>query len=922
MAGSPGRQQARVFAGREGELAVLRSAWESARGGSGRAVIVEGGAGFGKTALVKKFAAEVPMHVRVNGIDVEPSAPWSILKEIVVQLPEGSLLDGSISLDPLALPSLAGDVLAECLRRGDSLMLVLDDAQWADEQSMIALLYAALRLQHDPVLLVIVYQTSEDRPSLMEASGLPGVWRQVFDDPCGLCLSLGGLPPEDILRLATANGHPQLSIGEARRLYESTAGNPEHIHQLLPMLSSHSVFTDEDPLPVPRTLASAIVARLTACSLPTQKLVSAAAVIGPRFSLATLRDVSLVDAPRSHVDEAVDAGLLEQVPGSGGREYRFSRPVMREAIYHYLNSRERTELHRRCAMRHGAEALRHRIAAADGKDDVLAEDLRQAAMEKMKTGDIPGACYYLKAALDSASPGPVRVGLLLMAVESLLVAGKERDTEEYLDELRRLPTDPWRDYVLGQQRMLAGDLGQATALLQGALDALGRGDAAAPGAPADLQARIATQLAVIGMVTLSYTDMTKYGTIAVAGESDEAWVRGYACFAKTVGMALAGESAQALALLAGAGESGDVAGLEGLAARGMIHLWTDDLEGAARDLQAMVRRATQGDALRVYQAVGYLGEVEYRRGRFGEAVYFTELAVGNAEDNERYWDYPILHALAAYPRAARAEWDEASEHAKRSQTWARRMGMTVGLAIAGAAQAAIAQARGDPTQLLIAAEQIEAHYDSREPGTHLFGPIRADALAQLGRIDEAAQALQRFLEGPAASGRRSAMMSAGRVAARIAIGREDYGQAREECRRARALADEIGMPLEAARIDLLLAQCEYRAGHEAATDRELRTAYTQFKAIGATAYAELAERSASDWGIAVAAAPDPFRWLTRREAEIARLACEGKTYQAIADSLGIAFKTVETHHRNIFLKLNVKGRAELKRLLNQDGGAI
>jgi DNA-binding CsgD family transcriptional regulator len=561
--------------------------------------------------------------------------------------------------------------------------------------------------------------------------------------------------------------------------------------------------------------------------------------------------------------------------------------------------------------------LRHRIAAADGEDDLLAEDLRKAAMEKMRAGDITGACYYLVHALDTAAPGPLRRDLLLTAVESLLVAGKERATEEYLGELRRLSADPWRDYVLGQQRMLAGDLDQAKSLLQGALAALSRGELAPMGAPLDLESRIATELAVLGMVTLSYADMTSYGTAAVAAGSDEAWVRGYACFAKTVGMALAGESTQALTLLAGAGESGDAAGLEGLAARGMIRLWTDDLDGARQDLNAMVRRATQGEALRVYQAVGYLGEIEYRRGSLGEAVYFTELAVANAEDNERYWDFPILHALAAYPRAARAEWDEAREHAARSEKWARSMGMAAGLAMVGAARAAIAQARDDPHQLLTAAEQLEANYDSREPGTYLLGPVRADALAQLDRLDEAAEALQRFLEGPAASRRQSAMMSTARVAARIAIGREDYGQARQDCDRARALACDLGMPLETARIDLLIAQCEYRAGREAAAERSLRTAHAEFKAIGATAFTELAERSASDMGIALAAAPDPLKRLTPREIQVALLACEGRTYQAIAKELGIEINTVDTHHQNIFRKLNVSGRTELKNLLDQ-----
>jgi DNA-binding NarL/FixJ family response regulator len=348
----------------------------------------------------------------------------------------------------------------------------------------------------------------------------------------------------------------------------------------------------------------------------------------------------------------------------------------------------------------------------------------------------------------------------------------------------------------------------------------------------------------------------------------------------------------------------------------MIRLWTDDLDGAGRDLHAMVGRAMRGEALRTYQAVGFLGEVEYRRGRLDEAAYFTSLAVGNAEDNDRYWDYAILNALATYPHAARAEWDKAKHHAEKSIESARRIGTAAGLAFAGGAQAAIAQASDDPNRFLAAAEQIAANYDSLEPGTHLFGPVRADALAQLGRADEAEEELQRFRAGPGASGRRSAMMSAARVAARIAIVRNDYAQAMRDCTSARDLAQALGMPLEAARIDLLDAQCRYLAGREAAAERVLRAAYVQFEEIGATAFSALAERSAAAWGIALHEVPDPFRPLTAREKEVARLACEGKSYQAIADLLHITLKTVDAHHQNIFRKLDITSRGELKKLLD------
>jgi ATP/maltotriose-dependent transcriptional regulator MalT len=393
-------------------------------------------------------------------------------------------------------------------------------------------------------------------------------------------------------------------------------------------------------------------------------------------------------------------------------------------------------------------------------------------------------------------------------------------------------------------------------------------------------------------------------------------VAGFAWFAKTVGMALAGDGAAALALLADVGEPGDESGLDGLVARGMIRLWTDDLDGAAQDLRTAVHRATRGEALRVSQALGFLGEVEYRRGMLGEAVLFTDLAVGNAEDNDRFWDFAMLHGLATFPHAARAEWAEAEHHAAQSATWARSFGAPAGLAIAAAAKAAIAQARGDPQRLLAAAVQMEAHYDIAEPGTHLFGPVRADALAQLGRADEAAEELDRFLATAARTGRKSALMSAARVAAQIAIALGDYDHAQAECERASSLARVVGLPLEAGRIALVAARCHHLAGRRAAADRALRAARKWFIVIGANAYRHLADQCAADLGIMVDDRPDPFKGLTQREQDIALLVGQGLSNRQIAERLYLSPKTVETHLTRVFAKLNVSARGDLKDLID------
>jgi RNA polymerase sigma factor (sigma-70 family) len=902
------------FVGRENELAVLRAAWESARAGAGGMVALEGEPGIGKTALMAAFLAGVGDPViRVHGIDGDPPVPWGVFGEILAELPLASAADRTLELNPQAQPTIVGETLAGYLHSGPRLVIAVDDAHQADEQSLAALMDAGRRLQSDRVLLMIAYQAHDRSPFPAEAG--PGkAWRQMLDSGQAEHLQLRGLPPEDTLWLAFANGLQGLSLGDAVWLHDATGGNPDYLLDLFPLLSSNPIVIGEAPLPVPANRAAGILRRFEACGPQTRQLLSAAAVLGQqRFSVAKLRAVSGIAHPWPHIQEALDHALLEAPQGSR-RELRFPRRVTGEAIYWATAEQVRSGLHRRCAqLGNGQDALRHRIAAIDGVDDALAADLRRAADRRMRSHDLGGAAYYLQRAMDCTQPGPERTGLLLRAVEALLIVGKHSAVREYQGELERAPASPWRDYVLGYQLLLAGEPDRATRLLRGALDALARGEPVPADAPADLRARIAAQLGVLGVVLLSYPQMLEYGTAAVAAGSDDPAVRGLAWVAQTLGMTLAGDGAAALALLADAGEPSSASGLEALAARGIIRLWTDDLAGAAKDLHDLFGRCARGEALRTSQAVGFLGEVEYRAGRLSEAVRFADLAVDNAKDNDRYWDYPLLHALAVYPHAARADWNQAASHARESETMAQLIGAPAFLAYAAGASAAIAQALGDPEKLLAAAVRIEAAYDSREPGTHLFGPARADALVSLGRLDEAAESLDTFLRGPAARGRKSARMAADRVAAEIASARGDHTRALRECERSRALALEIGLPLEAARVELTTARCLLARADRRLAERALRAAHQRFLSIDAIAYAQLAERHAAQWDMRL---DDVLAGLAPRERQIAILVGKGRTTPQIAQELGISVKTVEAQRRTAYHKLNIRSAADLRRLLD------
>jgi DNA-binding NarL/FixJ family response regulator len=101
---------------------------------------------------------------------------------------------------------------------------------------------------------------------------------------------------------------------------------------------------------------------------------------------------------------------------------------------------------------------------------------------------------------------------------------------------------------------------------------------------------------------------------------------------------------------------------------------------------------------------------------------------------------------------------------------------------------------------------------------------------------------------------------------------------------------------------------------------ELQRAAAAFDACGALRYRDDAERELGKLGHRPhrrthAGNTDGTRieTLTERELQVARLVVDRKTNPEIAAELFLSRKTVETHLRNIFRKMNVASRVELAR---------
>ena len=146
--------------------------------------------------------------------------------------------------------------------------------------------------------------------------------------------------------------------------------------------------------------------------------------------------------------------------------------------------------------------------------------------------------------------------------------------------------------------------------------------------------------------------------------------------------------------------------------------------------------------------------------------------------------------------------------------------------------------------------------------------------------------------------------------------------AAEHALAAAAAADEVGVPVEGALSRVLAGQALAAAGDPARAIAEHERAAETFDAVGAVRHRDAAERELRRLGhrrlhrrTQPGSADTGVESLTERELQIARLIVDRKTNPQIAAELYLSEKTVETHVRNLFIKLDVSSRVEVARVV-------
>jgi DNA-binding SARP family transcriptional activator len=439
----PGRTGAAAeFLGRSAELAELQETWQAAAAGQPGLVLVRGGAGVGKTRLVTQLAQlaraqrAVVSFSRCFGtagrLALAPVADW--LRTPAVQA-------AAESLDPVwraemsrlvppknepagpASPRSMADAwqrlrflegLARALlAAGRPTLLVLDNVQWCDQETLAFLPFLLGLDPRAPVLVAGTLRDDGDGEDLALAG-----WADRLRS-AGLLreLALGPFGPADTARLAAAVTGRELTGQDADLLQAATGGFPLYVIEAMRSAA------EPGSAPVPAgDLAAVLRQRLAQTTPAAREVAGLAAATGTDFTLDLLTEASDLDA--GTVVGAVDELWRRRIVRELGGGYEFSHDLLRDAAYDLVSPPRRWLLHRRLA---AALELLH----GDDTGPVAA----QLAAHHAHGGQPARAVTYYQRAAEIAAGRfahgeAIRLYREALALLSGLPAGPGRDSAE------------------------------------------------------------------------------------------------------------------------------------------------------------------------------------------------------------------------------------------------------------------------------------------------------------------------------------------------------------------------------------------------------------------------------------------------------------------------------------------------------------
>jgi DNA-binding CsgD family transcriptional regulator len=902
----------RVLAGRDRERVAVAALIDQARASRGAALVLRGLPGVGKSALIDDAVstAEGLLVLRTSGIESESPLAFAALQRLLrpvmdlvepLPLPQAAALraafgeaegDGDRFLVFLAALSLLAEAAEEV-----PVLAVVDDAQWLDEASAAALLFAARRLQAEPVALLFAAREGDvlrfdggDLPSLTVGDLDAAAARALLSDRAG------GPVPADVLE----------------RLMTATGGNPLALVELTDAVSRDQL-RGRTPLPAQLPLTEGVERafldryRRLPEAARTFLLVAAADDSG-RVSVVR-RAARALGAGDDAIDTAEVSGLIRSRDGA----LELRHPLVRSAVYGAALSNQRRRAHRALASalvggQHDDRRAWHRAAAVEEPDEAVVAELDQVAGRAASRGGHEAASAAWERAAELTSAEEPRAVRLLAAAGAAWLAARPGRARSLADAGRLHVADPVLRADLDRLRArVEWNIGSASVghriLLQAARDVAGTDQ--------DRAREMAVMAAAAAM----------FGADSGVGIDPADFVGDVA--------EAASPKARCFALL-----------LSGFAAVGRGEL----TDGAAAFRQAFTECDLAGDtdlASNLGIAAMHLGE---------DAVVLRQYGRQVIQARESGAVVLVLYALTrrAVSELSTGDWAAAAAGSAEALDLARAAGQAALTGLPLAWLTLLAALRGNDDEYTAHLAELEHPDRARDVG--LTSVVRHDVILWAKGVASAAT--------PATALHHLEQISHGVVQRMAAMDRIEAAIRADQPQQARAWADELaafanatgaswasaavahGRALlsdgadaqalyelalerhtlsahraERARTQLAFGEFLRRSRRRVDARTHLRAALQTFDDLGAEPWAERARQELRASGeTARRRDPSTAANLTPQELQVTRLVRRGLSNRDAAAQLFLSPRTIDFHLRNAFAKLGVTSRAELTAL--------
>lgn len=343
--------------GRGAELEELTTAWAACRAKKrGSVVVIEGDPGTGKTRLAEELVVRAGLDgavvVGVRAVEADSGEAWGgvfgIARGGLLEAPgvagaSPSALDQLRSRTPPVAPGRALSELLQAVAEEQPVLLFIDDAQWLDQESLLAVGAAARDLTGAPVLCLITAAPQPPRPELDELRA------RVGRELSGVLVKVGPLGEDAVYELAHL-ALPSYTSGQVhrvtRRVLADTAGITLLVVALLAAVASglelaanadawpETDRTLNDTLPgeLPDNVVAAIRVNFRRLSANAQEVLVVVAVLGGRVSAARLERASGGGVTGDALASALDELEWHRWLVAERRGYAFVARIVRQVV--------------------------------------------------------------------------------------------------------------------------------------------------------------------------------------------------------------------------------------------------------------------------------------------------------------------------------------------------------------------------------------------------------------------------------------------------------------------------------------------------------------------------------------------------------------------------------------------------------------